>query len=774
MGGQEFGAATKNGIAREQVVPTLQYISELAGIPGDALIALGSAGKKPRSGDLDIAIDARRFNQAEYSKIIGRLKVKLGAENHIYRPGFRTNSFSVPISGNTCNGRVQVDIKYDNADFLQFSHYSAEGERSKYKGAVRTFLLTSLATSLHTPGEDVELRRDGKIVVDVRWGLDVNSGLKRLFRMRRERKDGKGWKTSLESVSAKEIQATYPDLQFDGRARSITDPDKIAKHLFGKGVTAKDLETAEDVIKLIASRHAQILDSGFVARVSRHLSAMGLAVPNELTLAHKAKEAAAATPTSLLATATLPKSETAWREFRLVKGKKTREWAIAMEPDGESFRIRESLVSSGVRESEVIRPGQRGVPGKVNYQSAREACLLEVERRVLHRVSQGFGELINGELRHSKFEIDFSKPFPRNILTPKPEESVSEEEYRRLHRAGLARVTRKYDGMGLIVVRHSFGWELYSLQGLRVTEFFPKHIEALLKSDYTVGTILKAEATVFDPKNPGKDGLGLLQKTLSVLSDPSEVRSLIDSGERPEPSIVIYDILYRGGESLGSYSYDQRREHWKHFPVARGGRGLIQSAESFDVNPENWDRVRKAHGFEGFVLNDGSATLGKDVISFSSSVPRPKGCYKLKPLAEQDVVIYAVRKVDGVYESVFTKQRYPNCYPGTKVRHGHAGEWFFSGKVSTLNMKPVMEKIDEYVKAGLIQVVENDRQGFAINFNNDSGVVAVIQFFERYPSGKFRDPRFVKPVRFRNEGVDFKAVNDCVATILGVPSPGSK
>lgn len=770
MGGKEFGAETKGGIAKQDIDPTLEYVARIAKIPKEDLIALGSAGKKTRSGDIDVAIDSRHYAPEDYERIVDRLRKALGDGHSLYRPGFDTHAFAVPIAGDPRNGRVQIDLKYNDASFLRFSHFSAEGERTQYKGAVRSFLLASLAASLYKEGQDVRYSEGGKVVVDVRWGLDVNAGLKRIYRMCKMRRDGAGRKKDLENVSPKEIRAEFPDLEFDGRQRTITNPSRIVTRLFGPGVKPKDVETPEAIVALLKKHHPELVKSGFLERVGKSLDRMGLVGPPELG---QTPVIPPVLPRDELSTARLPKLDREWRELRIEKGKKTKVWAISIEPDGESFRVREGTLGGKIHEYNAVRPGPKGRPGSSTYTSAEDACKREVERRVQLRLKSGYGEIVDGELtKPAVTGIDFDKPFPRNVRTPKPEQFISDKEFRRLHEAGLARITRKYDGMGLIVVHHNYGWEAYSLQGNRVTDLFPRHIEELAASRLPPGTVLKAEAIIFSRTDPQREDFGLMNGNFSPSRKPEEVRRLVENGSLPEPAFVFYDCLFHGGEELGKATYDERSKHWRKFPVAKADNGILLSAELYkEITPDNWRKVREELGFEGFVVVDGSSTLGDKAISFSSSPPRPKGSYKLKPNMEEDVVIYAVRMVDGVYESVFTKQRFPDRYPGSDKEHSKAGEWFYCGRVSIAGTRDVLEKIDELVREGKIEVVECNKDGERIDIDNDYGVTAVVEFFDRYASNKFRHPKFAKPVRFRDDGADYKAPSECVAHYLGEIAP---
>jgi ATP-dependent DNA ligase len=470
---------------------------------------------------------------------------------------------------------------------------------------------------------------------------------------------------------------------------------------------------------------------------------------------------------SQLANESAPRVEIAWREFRKHSPKGERLWAITLDADGESFRMRQGLVGGSLLES-VHKPGEKGRKGSATYASASEACQREYNRRIQLRLTQGYREDgVDEETAKHLLTIDFSAPLPKNILTPKPEHSISDEEFRKLCELDQARVTRKYDGIGLIVSHHTYGWEVYTLQGHRVTEFVPNHIGELQDSGFGVGTILKAEAILYKKEDPYYEDFILTCAKLSPLRKWEEVRADVEAGIIDEPAFVFYDVLMANGRELREETYDTRSLYWKGFPVAHRRNGLLQSAEFFNLNPENWRNVRINLGLEGFVVNDGSSTLGNKVFSFSSTPPRPKGSYKLKPNFEEDVVVYAVRQVDGKYESVFTKQKFPEVYPDTQIPHPRAGEWFYCGRVSILNMTDVLNKIHELVELEKITVVPNNREGQAIPIDNDDGVVAVIECFDRHISNKFRHPKFVKPVRFRHEGADYKPTAHCTASKLG-------
>lgn len=769
MGGREFGAKTDGGIKREDVAPTLNYLSEIAKVD---LIPLGSAGKKERSGDIDLAIDSNKVSPKEFEEVLSRLRNTLGQENYTHHVGLHIHSFAVPINGSRSNGYVQIDIKYNDANFLKFSHFSAEGERSAYKGAVRHLLLASVVASTFKAGHDIQVKEGDQVIAEARWGIDANDGLKRIYRMRKMRLRGGGRKKDMENVPASELHASFPDLEFDMSAETIRDPKKITQFIFGKGVKPEQIESAEEIIALLKKKRPELIEGGLFERVDRQLQKIGLTAPSEFNLPAK-PDAPQSVVTDELASATLPAVELVKREFEKVENGKTKYWAIAIEAEGDSFKYWESLSDGTLRESNSVKIPATGKVGSRTYVEANIACEREVARRIQMRIKKGYRELgaISSEATkpaQSESEIDFTSPLPRNFRTPKPAQLISDKEFARLWNAGQARISRKYDGIGLNVVHHSWGWEIYTLQGNVLTQFFPNHVDALRQLSFGPGSILKAEAVVFIDANSRED-CQLIAGAFNPNRDAQAVRSGVENGLVPEPAFVFYDILYENGRVLDQETYDQRSQKWLHLPIAGFNNGLLQSAELFsEINPDNWRQVRLEMGIEGFVINDANAVLGRKIVSFGSAAARPTGSYKLKPNMEEDVVAYAVRKVDGRYESLFLKQRYPDFYPDTVLPHPKAGEWFACGRVSTHFMKEVLEQVEIYVQAGKIQVVENNRTGEAIAYDNENGVTVVVEFFDRFPTNKFRHPVVARPVRFRSENsADYKPTSECIANYLG-------
>ena len=143
-------------IKRENINPSLQLLQDKIftpiGIKRDSWDVLGSTGKKPESGDIDIAMDLNKAlaesglaDEKEYAQKIVERCTELGWQvNNRMNTGFKMVHIGLPIVGQ--EGEIaQVDIMSStNLEFSKFKYHSPTPEESKYKGALRTMLVDCL------------------------------------------------------------------------------------------------------------------------------------------------------------------------------------------------------------------------------------------------------------------------------------------------------------------------------------------------------------------------------------------------------------------------------------------------------------------------------------------------------------------------------------------------------------------------------------------------------------------------------------------------------
>lgn len=439
-----------------------------------------------------------------------------------------------------------------------------------------------------------------------------------------------------------------------------------------------------------------------------------------------------------------------WREFRFVrKGKKDLIWKIAQ--DGPKYFTQHGQEDGAMQEFSDT-PGTKGVEGTKSFVDEINNCTFHLEREIRKKTEHGYVEFVNGKpTAVAVTEMDFSKPLPKNFCSYKPQTDIKPKALEKLHKKGLDRYTRKYDGFCCLAVHHPWGWEIYSRRMDLITGHFPKQVEALEKlASLESGTLLVGEMLCLKG-----DNLDDFKATSRVCrSKEQESLELRSSGEVPEPVFIIFDALFHNEKDLQNTTYDDRSEIWKKLPtIDNRGDALVLSVDYFKLTPSTWETFAKAAGWEGFVVTDGSATPGDKFYNFSGKPKRPLGSHKLKPLYEADVVVYAGLKGTGKRQdyagSVFVKQKHPET-----------GEWFDCGKVGSGFTDQSTPEITERLKDLGLPIIEGMKEAKHLDFKQLTGFTVEIEYSERQPgTNKFRYPVFK---RFRDD----KEPEECEAQRL--------
>ena len=150
-GGNVFKGPNKEPLTqrinRQDIPATINWIEQVTGIEFPRDRWLGSTGKKPTSGDLDLAVDLNEVSKEQLAHILTQFVasqkldprewVKKGGEVH----------FKTPIAGDANRGFVQTDFMFfPNLDWGTF--FYSGGEDSEYKGMNRNVLMSSIAKKL--------------------------------------------------------------------------------------------------------------------------------------------------------------------------------------------------------------------------------------------------------------------------------------------------------------------------------------------------------------------------------------------------------------------------------------------------------------------------------------------------------------------------------------------------------------------------------------------------------------------------------------------------
>ena len=187
-------------INQADVAPTVKWLEGITGLPlQDGM--LGTTGKAPTSGDLDLSVDENKISKDE---LVAKLSQWAQSKKQDPKQWVRKSGISVhfktPIAGDEKKGFVQTDFMFGEPEWQKFSLQGGL-TGSEYKGMDRHILLASIAKAL-----------------GYRWSH--NYGL-----LNRE---------SNQPVSK--------------------DPDRIAQLLLGVDHTAKDLVSVESIHKIIKNR----------------------------------------------------------------------------------------------------------------------------------------------------------------------------------------------------------------------------------------------------------------------------------------------------------------------------------------------------------------------------------------------------------------------------------------------------------------------------------------------------------------------------------------
>ena len=132
-------------IDRKNVVPTVQFLERIVGFPLVNTM-VGTTGKAPTSGDIDLLIDASKHDKED---VVNRLKAwaaKNDPKALVKKSGINVH-FRTPINGNPNSGYVQTDMMFmPDTSFATWS--MASPEQSSYKNVHREILIRSIAKFL--------------------------------------------------------------------------------------------------------------------------------------------------------------------------------------------------------------------------------------------------------------------------------------------------------------------------------------------------------------------------------------------------------------------------------------------------------------------------------------------------------------------------------------------------------------------------------------------------------------------------------------------------
>lgn len=313
----------------------------------------------------------------------------------------------------------------------------------------------------------------------------------------------------------------------------------------------------------------------------------------------------------------------------------------------------------------------------------------------------------------SLFQLD---PLPKGFVLAKPlqQDAYNESVIYELEARGDLIITRKRDGWKLFAVKTKGMVKIYT-DGLNEVDERLSHIKAVLEKIMPNDTMFTGEGIV---DINGQDDLG----KISAIFHSNKKRSLEIQAVVGMVGFMVFDVIFMRGVPMLNLPYHQRLKAVKGVTAEETG-SYVTTLSVLNMTFDEAKRLVLGNNWEGLVLYDRNF-----VSSFrldGKNPARPKGCYKWKPIFEDDFIVrewIPSEKDSKRLKEVVLLQ----IDPETKKE-------FYCGKVGAFTNK-MREELGESKYPLVMQVA----------------------FEARYESGKVRNARFM---RVRSD----KKIRDCVA-----------
>lgn len=236
----------------------------------------GILGKAESIGDIDIAVDSKKYN---FDQLVSRVVERLGAE-HVGKPirGLSLIPIKVPIGGLSENGYAQVDLILGDPALLEFTYGSPDpSANSQYKGSYRNILMNSVLQNMRRQIRDSESK---EVVALVGPKYSLNQGIEHQWRHYPISEDGRSPK--MKAISLQEFNQLYPEHVGKEKELSINTPQGIMEYMFPNvNIKREDFDSFEKLRDLIIE-HKPMQAEGIFNHFSNILQKEGFTVPTGL------------------------------------------------------------------------------------------------------------------------------------------------------------------------------------------------------------------------------------------------------------------------------------------------------------------------------------------------------------------------------------------------------------------------------------------------------------------------------------------------------------
>jgi Family of unknown function (DUF6267) len=246
-------------INQADVPATIKYIENILGIDFPPERWLGSTGRKPTSGDLDLGVDLNEIDKDQLAAALQQIVTSQGLDPREWVVKKGEVHFRTPIAGDPDKGHVQTDFMFfPNLDWGTFYYGGAEG--SAFKGMNRNVLMSSMAKALgFKVGANGMFSRSTEELVP--GGMDPNHVARVLLG------------PAFTKENLKNVESIYAALS--------NDPNKDTKlkdfrdYLAREGLKEPQLSVSEDDVGFLGRLRDRIVNQGYVALVEAEEPGVG-------------------------------------------------------------------------------------------------------------------------------------------------------------------------------------------------------------------------------------------------------------------------------------------------------------------------------------------------------------------------------------------------------------------------------------------------------------------------------------------------------------------
>lgn len=306
-------------------------------------------------------------------------------------------------------------------------------------------------------------------------------------------------------------------------------------------------------------------------------------------------------------------------------------------------------------------------------------------------------------------ELPFSiDPLDPKFVPPKPKNSVLESKVFALEKKGDLIITRKRDGYRHLVAITKKGVRIYTRGIEDVTARYPHIVEELKGANFSSDVLIDGEMVVDDK---GKDRFEALAKIAK--SKPEAAVAL--QQRQLKTHFMVFDVVVWKDEVALSCPYVERLKIVSdnfHFDFV----GNISSVPVLSCSFVEAKKLVKRSGWEGLVLYDRTKSSTFRLDGKIEQPPRPEGCWKWKPLTEDDFFVERWEKGSG---------KNKNCM----------------GKLYLLQID---SKTGKKVPCGEVGIGFSDEERGALADNTKYPLVVQVAYERRFASGALRFPRFLR------------------------------